>query len=283
MVITGFLILNVKTITTGTLVYYIYVTNLIIEKSQAIEDNLYKFMKNMAAFDNIDQIFQTEIRANDKGEDISDISEIKFDSVSLSYGNELNIFENKSFTLKKGDAVLIKGKNGSGKSSILKMITGLIAPSGGDIRYNGISFQDINMQALSKNICYLNQEELLLNETMRDYLSIISHKEISQKEYEEYSARVNLQKEDTVITDNGKNFSGGEKKKAIIMKLLARKNEVSVILLDEIEAGLDKKSQEITEAIEKDLLDNKEKYIIVKISHGNISNRNMYNKVIELS
>lgn len=283
MVITGFLVLNARATSAGTLVYYIYVTNLIIEKSQTIEGNIYKFMKNMAAFENIDKIYKTTVVTNTEGEEVSNISEIVFDNVSLSYKDGTEVIKNKSFTMARGDAILIKGENGSGKSSVLKMITGLISPSDGEIRYDGISFRDINRQSLYKSICYLNQEELLLNETLLDYLSIISHKEISQSDYDDYISKVNLTREYGMISDNGKNFSGGEKKKAIIMKLLARKNEVSVILLDEIEAGLDKKSQKIMDEIERELLEDKEKYIIIKISHGDISNINAYNKVIELN
>lgn len=282
MVITGFLVLNAKDINAGTLVYYIYVTNLIIEKSQTIEGNLYKFMKNMAAFENIDKIMKTEVTTNADGKELSDVSEIVFDHVSLSYENGTEVLKNKSFTMRKGEAILIKGENGSGKSTVLKMITGLISPNSGEIKYNGISFKDINRQSLYKSICYLNQEELLLNENLQDYLSVMSHKEISESEYHEYASRVHLTKEYGTISDNGRSFSGGEKKKAIIMKLLAREKEASVILLDEIEAGLDKTSQELLDEIEAELLAKKDKYIIIKISHGNIGNIEAYDKVIEL-
>lgn len=283
MIVTGFLILNAKVATAGNLVYYIFVTNLIIEKSQTIEDNLYRFMKNMAAFKNIDDILKTAVTTNEHKKDVSEIFDITFDNVSLSYKNGTEVFKNISFTMSKGDAIIIKGENGSGKSSVLKMIAGLISPTGGEIRYNETSFFDINRQSLYKHICYLNQEELLLNETLEDYLSIISHKEVSRSEYNNYSSMVNLSREYGIITDNGKKLSGGEKKKTIIMKLLARKNDVSVILLDETEAGLDKKSQGIMDNIEKELLEHREKYIIVKISHGSINNYNTYNKIIELN
>lgn len=283
MIITGFLVLSTKTISAGNLVYYIFVTNLIIEKSQAIEDNLYRFMKNMAAFQNIDDIIKLDITTNENKKEVSDISEITFDHVSLSYKNGTEVFKNKSFTMSKGDSILIKGENGSGKSSMLKMIADLISPTSGDIKYNGESFFDINRNTLYKSICYLNQEELLLNETLEDYLSIISHKKITQSDYDYYASRVNLKKDYGIISDNGKKFSGGEKKKAIIMKLLARKEEVSVILLDETEAGLDKQSQEMLEHIENELLEQKEKYIIVKITHGDINNLDAYNKIIDLT
>ncbi len=66
------------------------------------------------------------------------------------------------------------------------------------------------------------------------------------------------------------------------MKLLARKDDVSVILLDETEAGLDLQSRQMMDAIEKELLEHKERYILVKITHWNTENAGGYNKVIEL-
>lgn len=282
MVITGFLVLHAKSASAGTLVYYIFVTNLIIEKSRSIEGNLYQFMKNMAAFENIDHILKEAEPESEEGEEFSQISEITFDKVGLSYENGTRVFSNRSFTMKKGDAILLQGGNGCGKSSTLKMIAGFLTPSEGDIQYNGISYKKVKRQSLYRNICYLNQEELLLNETLPDYLSIMAHKEISREAYQNYVSKVNLTKEYGKITDNGKSFSGGEKKKAIIMKLLARKQDVSVILLDEIEAGLDKESQERIGQIEKELLREREHYIIVKISHGEVANLECYNKVIDL-
>lgn len=283
MVITGFLVLHAQSTSAGTLVYYIFVTNLIIEKSRSIEGNLYRFMKNMAAFENIDSILNEAETENEDGEELSDISEISFDKVGLVYENAARVFSDRSFTLKKGDAVLLKGGNGCGKSSTLKMIAGFLAPSEGDIRYNSISYKKLKRQSLYRNICYLNQEELLLNETLPEYISIMAHRDVSEKEYQTYASKVNLTKDYGRITDNGKSFSGGEKKKAIIMKLLARKQEVSVILLDEIEAGLDKESQELIGQIEKELLQEREHFIIVKISHGEVANLECYNKVIELN
>lgn len=283
MAITGFLVLHAQSTSAGTLVYYIFVTNLIIEKSRSIEGNLYRFMKNMAAFENIDSILNEAETENEDGEELSDISEIRFDKVGLVYENAARVFSDRSFTLKKGDAVLLKGGNGCGKSSTLKMIAGFLAPSEGDIRYNSISYKKLKRQSLYRNICYLNQEELLLNETLPEYISIMAHRDVSEKEYQTYASKVNLTKDYGRITDNGKSFSGGEKKKAIIMKLLARKEEVSVILLDEIEAGLDKESQVLIGQIEKELLQEREHFIIVKISHGEVANLECYNKVIELN
>lgn len=282
LVMTGVLLLTTQGADAANLVYYMFVSNLIIDKSQAIENNFYQFMRNMAAFNNIDEILNTPLITHEDRPDVGPVTQITFDHVGLSYQNGTQVFKDVTFTLSKGDAALIQGKNGSGKSSILKMISGLISPTSGNITYNGQSVFEINRQTLYKQICYLNQEELLLNETLKDYLSVMAHKEISDIDYKKYREKVNLTKDYGTIFDNGKSFSGGEKKKAIIMKLLARKEDVSVILLDETEAGLDKQSQKMMDTVEKELLAHKERYIIVKITHLATSSTEDYNKILQL-
>ena len=47
-------------------------------------------------------------------------------------------------------------------------------------------------QSLYRNICYLSQEELLLNETLPEYISIMAHRDVSKKEYQTYASKVNL-------------------------------------------------------------------------------------------
>ncbi len=282
MTITGYLVLNAKHSNIGNIIYYIFITTLIIEKSQSIEENLYRFMKNMASFENVSNILKLTITSNEKNLEIENLHTITFENVSLSYSNQYPVFKNISFNLTKGDAALIKGINGSGKSSILKMIAGLIPPTTGIIKYNDISHLNIKKELLFKEICYLSQEELLLNESPLSYISIISHKEIKENSFKSYQSRVNLSKDYNIIKDNGKYLSGGEKKKFILMKLLARLEDVSIILLDEVESNLDKESKTIMDEIEKEILFNKEKYILIKVSHNNNKSEEMYNKIISL-
>lgn len=280
MAITGYLILNVRSGGVGNLVYYIFVTNLIIEKSQMIENNLYRFMKNLASFENVQRLLELGDISDGEREEVKDITEIVFEDVSFSYQPEKPLYKGLSFKLQRGDAVLVEGENGSGKSSLLKIMAGLLTPTSGQITYNGLSYTDVKRELLFREICYLNQEELLLNETPHSYLSVMAHKTVSEPDFKAYRSKVGLEKLEEGIRDNGKQLSGGEKKKMILMKLLARQEEVSVILLDEVEAGLDKQSREIMAEIERNLLQKKEKYIILKISHGESDNNQYYNRKI---
>lgn len=279
MIITGLIILNKGS--SGNLAYYFLVTNLIIDKSQRIEMSLYQIMKNFSAYDNVEKLINIEVEEDANKVYLEDINSIIFENVEMSYG-ENTLFKNLSFELHKGDSVLVKGSNGSGKSTLLKIISGLISNSDGIVYYNGYNSNCICKKSFSDNIIYLGQDELILNENLKDYLSIISNEKIGDIDYEQYLKIVGLSTIEEPIKNNGKDLSGGEKKKILLMKLLFQKYKKSVILIDETEAGLDKDTQEIMDKIEKELLLEKEKYIILKISHGKIKNYELYNKIIDI-
>ena len=122
-----------------------------------------------------------------------------------------------------------------------------------------------------------------MNESVQDYLEIMSHRNISRAEVDEWMEQVGLAKDFRTICDNGKSLSGGERKKYLLLKLMALREQVSVVLIDETEAGLDVSSKEIMRNIEKYLFENREKYIIIKITHENIADVALYNKEICLN
>lgn len=259
------------------LVTMLFITNYLLEISQQFQHQLQVVIKNIPVFDKVMNAVETPIET---GVDVEKIHSIVFDSVSLQYDNQRNVFNHLSFEINKGDNVLIQGENGTGKSSILKMIVGLILPTEGTIKINQKNLVEYNKQHLYKEICYISQDELLLNESVEDYLRIISHSEKSTNFIIELRKKLKLNDEIVNISDNGKNLSGGERKKLLMMKTLLN-SHVSVIVLDEIDAGLDSETKIIMKELEKELLDDINK-IVIKISHID-ADKDGFNKIIQLT
>ena len=98
---------------------------------------MYSLIKLLPAYENIDRIL--ELDRPDTGERIGQIREIEFRNVGFSYrGTQQKIFEEKNYQFRQGDIVRISGANGSGKSTFVKLLTGLLRPTEGNILLNGI-------------------------------------------------------------------------------------------------------------------------------------------------
>ncbi|MDD2267824.1 ATP-binding cassette domain-containing protein, partial [Sulfuricurvum sp.] len=94
---------------------------------------------------------------------------IEFQNVSFAYpGATNNALENVSFKIEAGEKVAILGRNGSGKTTIEKLILGLYKPISGSVLIDGIDINQIDPVDLRKNIGYVPQDVLLLNGTVRE-------------------------------------------------------------------------------------------------------------------
>ena len=260
----------------GQLVTILFITNHLLEQGQVFERQLQVIMKNIPVFNKVMDMEEIPIET---GLEVKTISSITFEHVSLRYTDDREIFNDLSFHIEKGDNVLIAGDNGSGKSTVLKMITGLILPTGGAVKINDKNLNEYNRSHLYKEICYISQDELLLNETVEEYLRIVTHFDASDTQIDRLREKVRFTDEIDTITDNGKILSGGEKKKLLMIKGLLRIN-TSVVIFDEIDAGLDAETKSILKEMEQEIMADKER-ILIKISHID-TDRNGFDKVIQM-
>ncbi|MCD8232206.1 MAG: ATP-binding cassette domain-containing protein [Clostridiales bacterium] len=275
VVIAGVLVLS-SSFRGGEWVTILFITNYLLETSQQFQRQLQVIIKNIAVFDRVDEITSIPLP---EGKRTDTITDIRFEQVSLQY-EERAVFRDLNLHIGKGDKILLRGANGSGKSSILKMIVGLINPTEGTLYYNGINSAEFDASKLYQQICYVSQEELMLNETLEGYLSAVCHKSISSQLIRKMREKVSLHEDIVTVTDNGKTLSGGEKKKLLLMKAMLNSDK-DIYLFDEVDAGLDRETKEVLHKFEQQLLSDPNKTII-KISHIDESSDG-YDKVVNLS
>lgn len=278
--IVSFLTLKSGNDTAANFVFYIFVSDMVIGKSQEIEGLINSLLKNLPSFEHVDNILNLEtIKGSHK---ISKIETINFNNVKFHYdiNRENTIINNLNASFIQGDRVRITGSNGAGKSTLIKIITGLLSTKSGKVLINNIPIKDIDFNNLKENIIYIGQNEFIMNDTVSNYLSAMAGYELSNDEIARLMERVNFDSKITEIKDGGNSLSGGQRKKLMLMKLLLKSNS-SIIIIDEIEAGMDKETLDIWETIEKDLIDENNASIIFRISHKE-SDYSMYNKEINL-
>lgn len=158
-------------------------------------------------------------------------------NLSFSIGGK-KILDDVSFSLEKGTITLLAGKNGSGKSMILKLIKGLEKPNGGKILIDGL---ECTAKERMRKIALVFQESMLqiVGQSVEKDISFGLENQKRGKEEikaitEEY---LNLFELNDLKSENPRVLSGGERRKVIIAGVLAMGPEI--LLLDEPLANLD--------------------------------------------
>ena len=166
---------------------------------------------------------------------------ISLENISLSFG-ERKILDNVSFKINYGQILGMLGPNGVGKSTIFNLITGLIKPDLGRIKFDGTDVVDypIYLRTAKFKIGYVPQyggffSDLTLLENLKAIAEIvIKDKNLINYKIDQLIAKFEL---DAIRDTKAKFLSGGQKKKLVIA--LALLSEPKVLLLDECFAALD--------------------------------------------
>ena len=164
---------------------------------------------------------------------------IEFRNVSFSYG-EAPVVENLSFSIRKGENVGLIGANGAGKSTIMKLMLGLITGSG-EIKVDGLPMNKENLGEIRKKIGFVLQDsdnQMFMPTVYEDMIfgprNYGLSKEETDRRVDAVLAQLGLQ--DLKHRHNHK-ISGGEKRMAAIATILAMEPEM--ILMDEPSTALD--------------------------------------------
>ncbi|MBU3215555.1 ABC transporter ATP-binding protein/permease [Clostridium estertheticum] len=213
-----------------------------------------------------------------------EIKSIKLENVAFKYKNNIkNVLNNINFEIIKGEKVLIKGENGSGKSTIIKLLLGLYNPVEGRILCNNIDLSMINTKSLRERIGIVSQSIFLFKGTVLANI-LYGQTKKKLKDVEELIKKLGLQEYinrlskglDTEITQNNSGISGGQAQViAFIRVILSNKD---VIILDEPISNVDVETRDLILGI----LRNKNfEGILIVVSHV-IEGMNFLNRVIEI-
>ena len=155
-----------------------------------------------------------------------------------SENGEKEIIKNISLKIDDGFSV-ITGPNGGGKSTLAKIIAGIIKPTSGKILLDGEDITDLSItERAKKGISFAFQQPVRFKGiTVHDLISLASGKEIGITEACDYLSQVGLCARDYINREVNASLSGGELKRIEIATVLARSTKIS--LFDEPEAGID--------------------------------------------
>jgi iron complex transport system ATP-binding protein len=162
---------------------------------------------------------------------------LEFKGVSFSYGEPAPFIRNISFSVREGELIGLLGANGSGKSTILKLGSGILAPASGEITLWGNPIRTYKNKDRAKLICYLPQTlDITVPFTVRELVSmgLYPYDIPPSMTAEEALDMVGLvDKADAYLTG----LSGGERRRTFIAMTLVQ--GAGLLLLDEPLANLD--------------------------------------------
>ena len=217
-----------------------------------------------------------------EGED-TDLSsyDIEFKNVSFAYNKDAKVLKDVSFTAKQGEVTALVGISGSGKTSVLRLISRLYDYDTGSILIDGKDIKNISTESLFKNISIVFQDVTLFNTSIMENIRL-GRESATDEEVKEAAVLANctdfIEKLpdgfNTLIGENGAELSGGERQRISIARAFLK--DAPVLILDEISASLDVDNEKkIQDSLNKLI---KDKTVII-ISHRLKSIENV-NKIV---
>lgn len=181
-------------------------------------------------------------------QDIPITGDIEFKNVSFQYKNDTNkvggkTLDNVSFKIKPLSRVAIIGTNGSGKSTIIKLMCGFYEPSKGQILFNGVDISQIKREYLRSKISVVSQKIVLFNRSVMDnicYACTIPRENVH--EILNNLGIMNVFKRlpqglDTLAGSRGENLSGGQRQ--VIYLLRSYLSNKPITIMDEPTSAVD--------------------------------------------
>lgn len=162
--------------------------------------------------------------------------------LTLSYAGRGQVLAATSFTLKQGELLLISGRTGSGKSSLLHLMAGFMQPTSGQLLVNGKT-------AGSEPLIWMHQQAFIINASWADNLRLAAPnatEEAMLKAIEAVGLTSLLAQQtdglNTLLLERGKNLSGGQAQRLALARALLTPSKL--VLLDEPTASLDARSRQ---------------------------------------
>jgi len=234
----------------------------------------------------INEFLNTPVEESNKSSmKIKVIGDIRFENVTYMFKEtKIKALNNISFNAKHGETIAIMGNVGSGKSTILELISGVYKPDNGNIVFDNTNAKKINIKDLRKFIGYVPQSTFLFSDTIENNIKF-GNQEATFDEVVESAKIASLfndvnnfkNKFNTLLGERGVNLSGGQKQRLAIARAIIKKPKI--LLLDDSLSAVDTETEEkIINNIRR-----KTKNITVFISTHRISTSKNCDKIIVLN
>ena len=240
-------------VTVGTLIGFINILNRIFVPIREFTQQLTVFQRAMSSLENIEKLFRekTDVALTDTElqngitKKLDGFENLIFENVCFRYSPDSPyVLKGITFEVNKGEKIAIVGTTGSGKSTILRILTRTYTNYEGSIRINGVELSAIPRGELQRLIAMMQQETYLFEEKVGFNISL-GRESVGSLEVEEAARYVYANKFieqlpgkfDFQLLENGKNLSEGQARLIVFARAIAGKSDLFV--LDEATSSVD--------------------------------------------
>ena len=237
-------------ITVGTLVVFVTYEVSLLWPVRQLGRILTELGKTLVSVQRINEILTEPIEQDVENAFMPAISgNISYENVSFSYQEGRTILSDISFEVKRGQTVGIIGATGSGKSTLMYLLTRLYEPTQGKIVIDGVDIATIKRKWLRKHLSIVLQEPFLYSRSIKENIALAR---LSAKEEEiQMAAQIASVHEvimsfsdgyDTAVGEKGVTLSGGQKQRVAISRSLLL--ESPVVILDDSLSAVDMETEQ---------------------------------------
>ena len=248
MIIGGVYAIGEKELSMGGLIAVVMLGSRMLAPLAQIASLISNFEQTKTAYTAIDSIMNLDVEREDAKKFVQRPSfkgKIEFQNVSFTYPQtDKKVLNDISFTINPGESVGIIGTNGSGKTSLEKLILGLYSPDEGSILIDGIDIKQIDPADLRDGISYVPQDTMLFKGTLKENI-ILRSPDASDEEILIASSISGAKRFvdihpmgfDMPVGERGEGLSGGQRQSISIARAFI--NPAPIILLDEPTNSMD--------------------------------------------
>jgi ATP-binding cassette subfamily B protein len=205
------------------------------------------FMSNaiaqaQASYARIGEVLASPVRPDTGTRTTALTGAIAVKDVNLTYG-EHRVLTDVSFSISPGTKNAIIGPTAAGKSQLLYLMTGLLAPTSGVIEYDGVPLSEYSKESLHAQVGFVFQDSVLFNLTLRENIAFSTRvedehlaKAIDTAELHDFIGSL-PEGLDTIVSERGTSLSGGQKQRVMLARALALNPKI--LLLDDFTARVD--------------------------------------------
>jgi len=250
-VIGALMVLN-GTLSIGSYLAYVGMIIWIIEPMRSLGRIIVAASEGLVSYERVTGIIN-EIR-EPLTEGLQDLGapvqgEIRFEHVSFNYETGGAVLSDISFTVKPGQSVALIGSTGSGKTSLVSLLTRFYEYTSGKITLDGIDIKTISREFLRTNIGIVEQEPFLFSRTLRENITYGVSREVSDEEVFAVARAADFhhvalsfpEGYETVVGEKGVTLSGGQKQRVAIARAILK--DPPILILDDSTSSVDTETE----------------------------------------